>query len=111
MEDRLPTELWVKAHIRRCNAEAIPAVVVRRGDATGGTVLLKLVQVGIGCRVLSQVRDLEGRLGWLSALGEAPVAEADADAYIARAVARDPDLWVVEIETRDGSHPFEGRSL
>ena len=111
MEDRLPTELWVKAHIRRCNAEAIPAVVVRRGDATGGTLLLKLVQFGIGCRVLSQVRDLEGRLGWLSALGEAPVAEADADAYIARAVARDPDLWVVEIETRDGSHPFEGRSL
>jgi hypothetical protein len=111
MEDRIPTELWVKAHIRRCNAEAIPAVVVHKGDATGGTVLLKLVQHRVGCRVLSQVRDLEGRLGWLSALGEAPVPESEADAYVSRAVARDPDLWVIEVETRDGSHPFEGRAL
>jgi len=111
MEDRLPTELWVKAHLRRCNAEAIPTVVVRKGDATGGTVLLKLVQTGAGCRVLTQVRDLDGRLGWLSALSDTPVDEPEADAYIARAVARDPDLWVLEIETRDGRHPFEGRAL
>lgn len=111
MDDRIPTELWVKAHLRRCYAEAIPVVVVHKGEPMGGTVLLKLVQPGVGCRVLSQVRDMEGRLGWLAALGESPVAEPEADAYIERAVGRDPDLWVIEIDTRDGSHPFEGRAL
>lgn len=111
MDDRLPTELWVKAHIRRCIAAAIPVVVARRGERMGGLVVLKLNQGADGCRVLSQTRDGEGRLAWLGALGGALVPEADADAYIARAIKRDPDLWVVEIETRDGSHPFEGRIL
>jgi len=52
-----------------------------------------------------------GRLGWLGALDGASVGEAEADAYIARAVTRDPDLWVVEIEDRAGRHPFEGKVL
>lgn len=111
MDDRLPTELWVKAHLRRCHAEAIPVTVLHRGEATGGTVLLKIFMRDAGCRVLSQVRDFEGRLGWLSALGPSPVEEAAADAYIARALGRDPDLWVIEIESHDGSHPFEGQML
>lgn len=110
-DDRLPTDLWVMAHVRRLSAEGTPVVVVRKGEAKGGTLLLKLNQLAEGCRVLSQARDLDGNLGWLAAFQGALVAEAEADAYIARAVARDPDLWVVEIEHRDGWHPFEGKLL
>ena len=110
-DDRLPTEVWVTAHLRRCMAEGIPATVARRGEKTGGIVLLKLNLLEAGCRVLTQSRDLDGRLGWLPALKGALVPEADADAYIERAVYRDPDLWVIEIEDRDGRHPFEGKEL
>ncbi len=112
MDDgRLPTDLWVMSHVRRCNAEAIPATVARKGEAKGGTLLLKLNQLDRGCRVLSQIRDIDGVLGWLAAFDGALVPEAEADAYIARAVQRDPDLWVVEIENSDGWHPFEGKEL
>lgn len=110
-DDRLPTDLWVMAQVRRCTAEAVPAVVVRRGEAKGGTLLLKINQLDLGCRVLTQMRDLDGRLAWLAAFKGSLVAEAEADAYIGRAVARDPDLWVVEIEHRDGWHPFDGEVL
>jgi hypothetical protein len=110
-DDRLPTELWVKAHLRRCVVDAIPATVARRGEAMGGMVLLKLNQLEAGCRLLSQTRDLEGRLAWFPALEGKLVPEADADAYIARTVKRDPDVWVIEIEDREGRHPFEGKVL
>ena len=110
-DDRLPTDVWVMAHVRRCNADGVPAVVARKGEAKGGTLMIKLNQLENGCRVLSQMRDLDGNLGWLAAFEGAPVPEAEADDYIARAVARDPDLWVVEIESRDGWHPFDGKEL
>ena len=67
--------------------------------------------MGPGYRVLTQGRDARGKLGWMSALGATPVPGAEAAAYIERAVKRDPDLWVVEVETRDGRHPFEGSEI
>jgi hypothetical protein len=110
-DDRLPTELWLKAHMRRLSIEGIPVAIVHRGEAMGGSVLLKLNQLELGCRILTQARGLDGALGWLAAFQNRPVAEPEADAYIARAVQRDPDLWVVEIEDRAGRHRFEGKVL
>ena len=110
-DDRLPTDVWVMAQVRRCNAEAVPAMVVRKGEAKGGTLVLKINQLDQGCRVLSQTRDFDGKLAWLAAFKGELVAESEADDYIGRAVGRDPDLWVVEIEHRDGWHPFDGKVL
>jgi hypothetical protein len=39
--------------------------------------------------------------------GEAPVAEADADARLAREVKFDPDVWIIEVEDRAGRHFLE----
>ena len=50
---------------------------------------------------------LDGRRGWYKAHKDEQVPEADADALIRRAIERDPDLWVIEVETRDGRSPFD----
>ena len=68
-EVRLPTDLWVRAHLRRCFADGIPATIARKGEFSSGTVLLKINQLEHGVRVLVQARDVEGHLGWLGALG------------------------------------------
>ena len=105
--DRLPTEFWIQAQLRRFNAAGIGAYLLRRGDTERGTVLVRLIGRD-GTRILTQVRDLEGRLAWMGVKEGTVLSNADADAYVDRAINRDSDLWVIEVETRDGENPFEG---
>lgn len=109
--DRLKSGIWVSAQIHLCNAKGLPLVVVRKGDPDAGAVLLKIVKPGAGTTVLTQARTPEGDLAWMKGTGADPVAEADADAYIARQLKRDPDIWVVEIEDRDGIYSSELKIL
>jgi hypothetical protein len=104
--ERIATELWVQAQLRRFSATGTGAYLVRRGDTERGTVLVRLAERE-GTRILVQVRDLEGRLTWMEVKEGAVMSNLDADAYVDRAVNRDSDLWVVEVETRDGENPFE----
>ena len=99
MEPRLKSGIWVQALIRRCDRAAIAVAVVAKGDGDAGAILLKLSGRDTLCTVLAQARRADGAAVWMRATGPAPVAEADADAYIARQRGRDPDLWVIEIES------------
>ncbi len=109
-EERLPTELWVSAHIRLADSQGVPMTVVRKGDRSRGTVLVKVNRLDGSCRVLAQVRHL-GRLAWTPGTGPAPVPEAQADQYVERQLRMDPDLWVIEVEDRQGRHWFDGPVL
>jgi len=108
MNDRLPTELWVTAHLRRCAAKGLPIYVVRKGDAMGGTVMVKIVLRGQGCKLLNQSRDDDGKLGWMDVYEGRIVDEPRTDEYIRKAIQRDPDAWVIEVEDESGQNPFDG---
>ena len=64
-----------------------------------------------GCIVLNRVQDKTGELVWRHATGATPVDEAAADAYVARQVGRDPDLWVIEIEDRGSEIVLDGTTV
>lgn len=104
VEPRLKTEIWVSALLKRCFAGGAFAAVVRRGDNTSGTVLIKVNQLNGSTCVLTLARQVSGAGIWMRGTGPEAVDEPVADAYINRSVSFDPDLWVIEIEDRDGRH-------
>jgi hypothetical protein len=99
VEARLKSSIQVMALVRRCDIRTIGVAVTARGDPDAGAILVKLCGREAQALVLSQTRRPDGSLAWLKATGAALVAECEADAYIARQRQRDPDLWVVEVET------------
>ena len=103
-DDSLNAEFWIMANVRRCNADGVPAMVVRRGDDQAGALIIKVNHLGPGCMVLAPANSMDGRRQWRRATGDDLVPEAEADAYIERQLNMDPDIWVLEIEDRQGRH-------
>ena len=107
-EARVKAKLWVQMALRMGDIDGRPGVVLRRGDPDAGGVLVVL-RGKTGLTVLSQVRAGAGDIAWLRSTGEGATDQAAADAYVARQVGRDPDLWVIEFEAPDLQPPFEAK--
>jgi hypothetical protein len=107
-EPRIKAGLWVSMALRMGDSDGRPGMVLRKGDPDAGGVLVVL-HGREGFSVLSQVRSGDGGLAWMRATGEAPVDQEAVDAYIARQVRFDPDLWVLEFEAPDLLPPFEAK--
>ena len=101
---RLRARIWVEACLLACRSAGVFATVLARGDADGGVVLLKWRRVDGSGGVLTPFTTLEGERRL--ATGAEPVAEAEVDAYCQRQRDRDPDLWVVEVESPEPWHPL-----
>jgi len=94
--------------LRMGNSSGRYGAVVRKGDPDAGGVLVVL-RHDKAVSVLSQVRSADGELAWMRGTGAAPVDDEAANAYIARQVKFDPDVWVLEFEAPDMLPPFEGK--
>jgi hypothetical protein len=99
----LSTDIWVAALIRRAELGGGFAVVARKGDARAGSVLVKAFNQGDGTvRLFAEASKGDGSRVWMRPL--AATDEPSVDAYLARSLRIDPDLWIVEIEDREGRH-------
>ncbi len=99
----LSSDIWVGALIRRAELGGAFATVARKGDPRAGAVLVKAVNRRAGTATLySEATRGDGERVWMQPVKSH--AESELDAYIARAVRIDPDLWVVEIEDAEGRH-------
>jgi len=105
---RVKSEVWVKAYLRRCQAEGVPVVIARRGDEAAGAIFICIDRLD-GTVLLygpapSGAAGGETERRWVNCLGPGPASTADADRYLNRQREFDPDLWVIEVEDRAGRH-------
>ncbi|HWM31576.1 MAG TPA: DUF1491 family protein [Methyloceanibacter sp.] len=105
---RVKSELWVRAYLRRCYAENVPAAIVRHGDDAAGAIFICVHLLDGTVRLYGPApagfAGSENERRWVRLLGSEPVPKATAEDYLVRQWQFDPDLWIVEIEDRAGRH-------
>jgi hypothetical protein len=106
---RLTARFWVDAYLARLAVFDIPAFVVAHGDDTGGAVLVKLATLDGQAAVFQRSFDLmTGDRRWVELVSG---AERDVDEAVTRQRSFDPDLWVIEVEDRQGRHLLDEDGL
>ena len=109
MDARLTTDVWVSAYLTRLRLIDIPVFVTRKGDPTAGSVIVKLNTLDGQARAFQRQFDLiSGERTWVT-LAEGP--EADVDASLTKQASFDPDLWLIEVEDKQGRHLLDDPSL
>lgn len=105
--DQLPTSLWLEVKLRILTNRGGTYYMIQKGPAEGGAVLLKVYVPGEGAQIYTQIRDMDGHLTWMEVFENQWVDENKADQYIARQIDMDPDLWALEIESREKTNPLD----
>ena len=105
---RLKAGIWVKAYIRRLSGEGIMAAVVRHGDDDAGAIFVRVNRLD-GTSMLfgpapAGLEEAQADRPIMALFDGRTVSDDEADAYLARQRSFDSDLWIVEVEARDGRH-------
>ena len=105
---RLKTALWVAAYLRRCQVEGLFGVVRRRGAEEAGAVFVRISRLdgtsdlfGPAPQSAFDAAPDAGRT-FTPSLASQSATDAEVEAYLARQIKFDPDVWIVEVEDRAG---------
>lgn len=106
---RLQSHLWVSAYLRRCAIEGAFAVLRRKGAAEAGAIFVKVDRLDGTADLFAPAPQTafvdDARPSdrvFIAALKVQPAPAADVESYLARQIRFDPDLWIVEVEDREG---------
>lgn len=105
---RLKSAIWVSAYLRRCQAEGASAVLRRRGAEEAGAIFIKIDRLDGSIDLygpapqtaFDEARPIDR--AFVACLKTQPVTDPEAEAYLARQLRFDSDIWIVEVEDRQG---------
>lgn len=110
---RLKAEIWVMAYVRRVNGAGAMAMIVKRGDADAGAIYLKITAGGFGWQddrkaalygpAPSGIDEQALDRRWVR-LHSADTLESRVDSTLDQQRKFDSDIWIVEVDDREGRH-------
>ena len=101
--NRLTSSFWVQAYIKKLNLLGVPAFVISHGDDTAGAIIVKVNKLNGDAVLFERSFSLDKNLNQWSKFESGD--EKELDELLSRQLSRDRDLWIVEIESREGD-PF-----
>src|ERR1700730_2324848 len=100
----LKSGLWVAAYVRRCNIAGAAAVMRRRGAEEAGAIFVRICRLDGTSDLFGPAPQSAFETGsgadrtFTASLAEQPAPDAAVEAYLAREVKFDSDVWIVEVE-------------
>jgi len=104
---RLPTHIEVNALLRRVAAAGGFATVLAKGERDAGTVLVVVLGRDRDSRAFERMPQPGSTRAWSVSRAQDPADPGAFEAYLDRRRTQDPDLWIVELDVRDGERFIE----
>lgn len=96
IEARLASGMQISAIKRLAEAQGDIATVLKKGDPTSGAILLIGLVRGADSMIFERYPSLDGATAWQTVASNE--SDASTDTYWKKRCARDPDLWVLELD-------------
>jgi hypothetical protein len=109
---RLKSSIWVAAYLRRCQTEGVFGAVRRRGAEDAGAVFVKtalmngtaMLYLPAPQTVYDDSRPIDR---FFVPMSPEPIPEPAVEERLGKEIRFDPDVWIVEIEDKEGRHFLE----
>lgn len=105
---RVKSEIWVLSYLRTLSAQGLAGYVMRRGDSDAGAVFIRINRLDGTSLIFGPapagLHKLDGGRGWMSLMDGAGESDAAIERYLEDEMSFDPDIWIIEVEDRQGRH-------
>ncbi len=101
----LKSGFWVRATLRRLNQNGLIAAILHKGDEDAGAIFITLADRQGKVSILREDGSSWQRQNFQD--NDTASAAMQVNDYLERQKKYDPDLWIIEIDVADSSHPLE----
>ncbi|MUG89694.1 DUF1491 family protein [Bombella sp. ESL0385] len=101
----LKSGFWIRATLRRLNQNGLIAVIAHKGDEDAGSIFIILTARDGQTAILQEDDTSWHRHNFTATATESTLQQAMH--YLERQKRFDPDLWIIEIDVPDITHPLE----